>query len=682
MSEARLRSAYALLEQKEYLRAIAQFEACLEHRPEIRAFALNGLGLCAEQQDRFVDAEKHYRQALELLPQEGEILNNLAICLQIQGRYADSLHYFDRMRQIHPNFRSHFNYARAALSFQRYWESLLACVAALRLNPQHTQTVVMLYQLSVELFPARFGDLEAMLHARPEDPILCLCTAFHYLLQTEYQRALTYLKTAFRIAPALYESYSGAVTSLLASGQHEDALALAKLFYFYEPSGRSLAQAIITCQKNVYQSRAELEHKRQELKSLLKLFQAEVQPLAHRPFMRPQLMNFYHAYQGYADLELQQELARAFLKVTPQIDFVHHPQRPPRVGFLSIHFRDHSVMHLLQAAVEHLMGAEDFDSYLLLLPSEMFRHDHVTAQLKACADHVVPLSGQHLTDVERIAELHLDILIYLDIGMESLSYFLALNRLARHQLVLPGHPISTGLPDMDYFISSAALEPANGERFYSEKLVTLSGLPDYQPPEIPPRASPERLGLPAGNLYFCPMTIFKVHPDMDRALQGILEQDSEGQILFLANRNHIHRRLARRLRAHLGDELYQRVHFLPWTERPVFFQRMMACDVILDTFYFGGGNTSYQAFGLGCPIVALDVPWNKGRWTQAMYRLMEIEGCVATDPEHYVSLAVELARDTKRQQALRQLILERSSILFNNSTWSQGLLDFCRSLLP
>lgn len=57
----------------------------------------------------------------------------------------------------------------------------------------------------------------------------------------------------------------------------------------------------------------------------------------------------------------------------------------------------------------------------------------------------------------RIAELELDVLVYLDIGMEPMSYFLGLARLARAQCVLPGHPVTTGISTIDYFLSSEVL---------------------------------------------------------------------------------------------------------------------------------------------------------------------------------------------------------------------------------
>lgn len=229
---------------------------------------------------------------------------------------------------------------------------------------------------------------------------------------------------------------------------------------------------------------------------------------------------------------------------------------------------------------------------------------------------------------------------------------------------------------MDYFISGTGLEPLDGQIDFTENLVSLTGLPDYSRPAIPPPATRSELQLPEGPLYFCPMTLFKVHPDFDEMLQIILDHHLEAQIAFLENKNDIHKRLSKRLDMSIkrGRE---RIHFIPWSKQNIFFQRMRSADVILDTFYFGGGNTSYQAFGLGCPIVTLDCRWNKGRWTQALYQQMGLKGLVATSPEEYAKLAIQLASDAALNASWREKINAHNSVLFDNPTWSEALLDFC-----
>ena len=84
---------------------------------------------------------------------------------------------------------------------------------------------------------------------------------------------------------------------------------------------------------------------------------------------------------------------------------------------------------------------------------------------------------KHLPTARRqIAELGLDILLYADIGMSAFTHSLAYSRLAPIQCVTWGHPQTTGIPTLDYFISGEDLDTPDGQSAYTEKLVRLPGL--------------------------------------------------------------------------------------------------------------------------------------------------------------------------------------------------------------
>ena len=61
-------------------------------------------------------------------------------------------------------------------------------------------------------------------------------------------------------------------------------------------------------------------------------------------------------------------------------------------------------------------------------------------------------------------------MFYADLGMDIRTYFLAFARLAPVQCVTWGHPDTTGIPNMDYFISSDLIEADGAEKHYSETL--------------------------------------------------------------------------------------------------------------------------------------------------------------------------------------------------------------------
>ena len=91
-------------------------------------------------------------------------------------------------------------------------------------------------------------------------------------------------------------------------------------------------------------------------------------------------------------------------------------------------------------------------------------------------------------------------------------------------------------------------------------------------------------------------------------------------------------------------------------------------DVMLDPFPFCGGNTTYEALGVGTPIVTLPGHYLRGRLTSAMYQLMGITTPIASTADEYVKLAVRLATDQDFGREVRRSIVETREILFDVSS--------------
>src|SRR5262249_23283253 len=103
-----------------------------------------------------------------------------------------------------------------------------------------------------------------------------------------------------------------------------------------------------------------------------------------------------------------------------------------------------------------------------------------------------------------------------------------------------------------------------------------------------------------------------------------------------------------------------------------------SADVLLDPIHFGGGNTSFEAFAQGTPIVTLPSPFLRGRITLALYRHMGILDCVADDEQDYIARAVRLGTDADYRQAMRRRIRDASAVLFENPNSVKDLENFFR----
>ena len=407
----------------------------------------------------------------------------------------------------------------------------------------------------------------------------------------------------------------------------------------------------------ILQSNEEIDALRARLESDLGEVMGErLQPLAH-PEGEVLLTPFYLAYHARNNRALFSRICRAYRQhyaARTQIDrrpFAHGARL--RIGFVSSFFHSHSVGRTTFGLIKDL-PRERFDVHVFAIAP---REDALSHAIRAAADEYAALPG----DVERaraaLEAAELDILLFADVGMHPVTTFLSLWRLAPLQLTTWGHSVTSGIDTIDYYVSSEVIEPDNAQSLYSEKLLRMPGyfLPRYERPQ----ARPSRAK--AGHVYFCPQSLFKLHPDFDAALKGILERDAKARIVLLGGPPRWQDELRRRLARTIGEE-GRRIEFAPQSSHAEFLDRIAAADVVIDPFHFGGCNTSCEALALGVPVVTLPGFHLPGRFTMGLYRELGIDSCIARSPEEFAELAVRIAAEP---QAISQQIKERAGALFD-----------------
>lgn len=392
---------------------------------------------------------------------------------------------------------------------------------------------------------------------------------------------------------------------------------------------------------------------------------------------------FLLSYHGLGNRQIQQDIAAFYRAACPDLTVTDLRPRPARrrikVGFVSAHFHQHTIGQLFAGVIEQL-PRDRFEVVLFLVPRG---DDPLRRRLLKAADKAVLLPDGIAAARQAIAAEALDILHYPDIGLSPLTYFLAFARLAPVQCVSWGHPETTGLDSMDYFLSCAAMEPPGAEAHYGETLAAMAGTTVcYDRPDLPQQADRGEFGLPAGaTLYGCAQTLFKFHPDFDRALAAILARDANGVLVLISD---IAPSVNTLLRARLeaagvpGDRLV----FVPRQSRGGFLRLQAACDVLLDPLHYSGGNTSLEAFAAGKPIVTWPGAFMRGRHTHGFYRLMAVEECVARDHDHYVELAVRLGTDPAWRAEISARILAAAPVLYGDPTAAAELARVFTAITP
>jgi len=397
------------------------------------------------------------------------------------------------------------------------------------------------------------------------------------------------------------------------------------------------------------------------------------------------VMPFYLAYHGECNRALHEQWAHTSLQLAPWLGYTARhcdawrgPRgRRIRVGLVSAFFHDHSIGRTTRGFVERLDRTR-FHVTTIFIGQQ--RHDELAGLMRDGADAWLEVPLQPGPAREAIAELELDVLFYQDIGMEPLSRWLAHARLAPVQCYSFGHPDTTGLPTIDWFVSSALFEPPGAEAHYSERLWcipevgTLAWYRQPAPAAPLPRAG---LGVPEqAHFHLCAQALFKLHPGFDALIEEILVADPQAHVgLVHGTREAFAPRLTERFARRPGLDL-ARVHVLPRVSSSDFHRLLAAADVVLDTTHFNGMNTSLEAFAQGKPVITLPGSLQRGRHTAAMYARLGHDDGLARDAADYVARAVDLAADAGRRRDFAARVSAAAPRLFHDDAVIRGFEQF------
>ena len=384
-----------------------------------------------------------------------------------------------------------------------------------------------------------------------------------------------------------------------------------------------------------------------------------------------------YAYWGGEDLPLHRAVAEFALQAQPSLGWrAPHVAgwrppvgRKPRLAWVTNFVHAHTIERMW-GAIPRRLPDYGFDVRVF---TNFDEDSPVKAAMAAATGPVVQLPDDVAAARQAIAAFEPDIVIYPELGLNRFIWCLGLARLAPLQITAWGHAATSGLPEIDIFLGNSHLDPPGAEAFYSEELVRLDPPPICYQPHLPHAGAtdPAPLGLPReAHVYLCIQALPKLRPDFDAVLARILEADPLG-VLVIVGRPSMQstRIIKRRLAAAIADA-GRRVRLLEWLPGDQFVALLERADAILDTHHFAGGHTSYDMIALGHPFVTLPGPYSKGRVGAMLYRMIGITDLMARDEDHYVELAVRLARDRSWRDQLGTR-MKQAAALFQD--WQPGL---------
>jgi protein O-GlcNAc transferase len=376
---------------------------------------------------------------------------------------------------------------------------------------------------------------------------------------------------------------------------------------------------------------------------------------------------FFLAYQGRADRELQARygglVAGIMGAACPQ--WAKAPAVPPpgpdepiRVAIVSGHLRAHSV---LKIPIWGWVSLIDRRRFRLFGYHTSPHHDGETARVRRAFARFVqgPLALERWCETIRADAPH--VVIFPEIGMDQMTPRLAGLRLAPVQCNSWGHPSSSGLPTIDYFLSSELMEPPDADAHYTEKLVRLPnlGIAYVPPPIAASTVTREALGLrPDAMVFWSCQHLPKYLPEFDRVFARIAREVGNAQFVFIASPRGeevtaaFRRRLARAFAAE-GLDVARHVVMLGRLLTADFVGVARVSDVFLDSIGWSGCNSALECLDANLPIVTWPGPFMRGRHCAAILRMLGVTETIASSADDYVAIAVRLARDPAWRAALR-----------------------------
>ena len=584
-----------------------------------------------------------YRRALELDPGFAEIHNNLGYLLHLEGKIAEAIAHYRRAIAMRPaNFRAHYNLGNALYLIGRSEEAVAAFRASAALNPDFADTWDHLGTVLQRL--GRAGEAESCFRrwtqVAPDS-----ADAFHALaLELQRQERIDEAFDAYQRAIAARPDFLPAMAS---------ALWLAQRMCDWTSAAAYAAPV---------------------------LRRAAEEPQAVSPF---QLMSLPGATR-----ETLRAHARAMSATVAVASRMRHDgarlEHDPRlrIGYLSSDFHGHPVAYLA-AEIFELHDRQRCEVFLFSYGPD--DNSPMRRRLEAGCDNFIDLAP--LSDAaaaQRIRDERIDILVDLKGYTADDRPGIAAFRPAPIQVNWLGFPGTMGAGWIDYIVADRLVVPPEHDTDYDEAVVRLPCC--YQPndrqrPSGPAALSRVVCGLPESAFVFCCFNqSYKIEPALFALWMRLLAEVPDS-VLWLLEENRWAKENLRK-EAERGGVAAERLIFAPIRPRAEHLARYEVADLVLDTFPYTSHTTGSDALWRGCPMVSLIGETFASRVAASLLANAGLESLVAHSHAEYEALALDLARDRPRLEALRLRLREQRDALplFDSPRFARALENAYRTM--
>jgi predicted O-linked N-acetylglucosamine transferase (SPINDLY family) len=662
------------------------------------------LGVLRLEQGRPEDAAEELAVAVQMNPRSPLGHANHANALMSLKRYDEAASAYAAALALTPGDEKLLaGHAEAMLSAGRFEELLAGHDAALRAKPEDITLLVLRGNLlhRAQRFADALASFETALRLRPRDPQILLNRGAALVKLFRFEEALQSYDDARALAPNMPEIHYNRANALIAAGHAEEGLAAFDTAIALRPAYvRALHNRGLTLIdfKRFAEGVASLRQSQKLAPDNPDLMGNLAQGAAHA--------NEWSRRETFKD-ELREDIAASKSKISPFIvmghfddpalqlaaarhwnaegDWAKAPPLPPRaagahekirLGYLSPDFRSHPVGRLMAGVFEAHDRAQ-FEVYGLSLAED--DQSPLRARMIAAVDHFHDVRLKNDGEiVELIRDLEIDILIDLGGHTKDARPGVILRRAAPVQVNYLGFAGSFGSAAMDYILLDPIVAPMTLQPHFLERIVHLPVC--YMPHDAQrslPKHTPTRAehNLPETGFVFCSFaSAFKINPEVFDVWMRLLKA-IEGSVLWLTDNSQEPTENLRREAAARGVDPARLIFAAPVPGHDDYLARYKLVDLFLDTAPYNAHSTAVDALWMGAPVVTMRGVSFAARVGESLAHAVNMPELVADDLKRYEALALGLALDPAKLEALKQkLAAERTRLpLFDSARVLRGL---------
>ncbi|XWK86857.1 MAG: tetratricopeptide repeat protein [Phormidium sp.] len=665
------------------------------------------LGSCLEQRHNITEAISAYENAIAINPTLTDAYNNLGNLLFQTGKIAEAEAVFRQAIATNPqHFGSYINLGNLLIEQNQIDSAIDVYQTALKLNPQNPD---ILYNLEIAVnlpkspayiretanklyqqgrYEEAIAKYQQFLATRTRDATVYLAISECYKSLDRTTEVIHTLEEGIRLYPTAEQLHFALIIYLQTKGKTQETVDCAEAATRIFPKNYTFKILNKLMLPLVYDTEDEIKYYRQRftqgLESLIQETSLETTEDKQNTFQGLTCVTtFYLGHQGLDVLDLQRQWGNLIHRIVA----ANYPQwmqplaMPPlkennkiRIGYVSNYLHSYSGTLWLTGWLKNC-DKEKFEIYCYYTGNDP---DYITKQFYDYSDKFHHIPGNFTAVCQQVIADELHILVFPEIGMDSQTVTMAGLRLAPVQCTAWGHPVTSGIPTIDYFLSSQLMEPENSQKHYSEQLILLSniGVAYPKPRDIPALTKTRKdFGLSDNDvLYLSCQAPFKYLPQHDYIFAEIARRVPQAKFIFL--RGELLKKRLERAFAQVSLNYEDYCVFINIPTRPDYLMINLVSDVFLDTLGWSGGNTSLEAIACNLPIVTQPGEFMRGRHADSFLKMIGVTETIGKTEAEYIEISVKLGLNTEWRQEVVEKIKANHDRLFDDQVCVQALEEF------